>query len=245
MWRYAGAASAAPGGQTESSSMRKALLMRMLAPLALAATAASAADLPRRAPPPDYYSPTPVAQWQGFYLGLNAGVGFSSFQDGGAAFLGNPTGGLIGVTGGYNYIVAPNLLVGLEADFDFAGLKATQTPYFGVTSSGGVDDILTLRGRVGYTFDRALVYATGGFAGSRNSVALGSWWTQFYGQKSTFQTGWALGAGVEYLLTSNLSAKVEYLFTSVGSDHYFDFTPNALQSSVNSSLFRLGLNYHF
>lgn len=225
--------------------MRKAFLASTLAPLALAATTASGADLPRGAPPPDYYSPTPVAHWQGFYLGLNAGYGFSSFQDGGAAFLGNPNGGLIGFTGGFNYMIAPSLLVGVEADFDFAGLKASQAPYFGVTSSGGVDDILTVRGRVGYTFDRLLIYATGGFAGSRDSVSLGSWWTQLYGQESKFQTGWALGGGAEFLLTSNLSAKGEYLFTSVGSGRYFDLTPNALQSGVNLSLFRLGLNYHF
>jgi outer membrane immunogenic protein len=226
--------------------MRKASLASVLAPLTLAATTALGADLPRGAPPPpDYYSPTPVAQWQGFYLGLNAGVGFASFVDDGANLLGSPTGGLIGFTGGFNFVPAPNLLIGIEADFDFAGLSVSQSPYIGVQTSGGVDDILTIRGRVGYTLDRLLIYVTGGFAGSRNTVSLGSWWTQLYGQQSTFQTGWALGAGAEYLLTSNLSAKAEYLFTSVGSDHYFDFTPNVLQSGVDASLFRLGLNYHF
>ncbi|HXY59360.1 MAG TPA: outer membrane beta-barrel protein [Methylocystis sp.] len=227
--------------------MRKALLACAIAPLALAARPAFAADMPQRdyAPQPGYFSPTPVARWQGFYAGLNVGYGFSSFDNGGYAFVGNPNGAMIGFTAGYNFMPAPNLLIGAEADFDFAGLKTTQTPYFGVQSSGGVDDILTIRGRVGYAMDRLLIFATGGFAGSRNSVGLGTWWTQFYGQESKFQTGWTIGGGAEYLVTPNLSAKAEYLFTSVGSDRYFDFTPNALQSSVNSSLFRVGLNYHF
>ena len=76
-------------------------------------------------------------------------------------------------------------------------------------------------------------------------MSLGSWWTQFYGQQSKYETGWTVGAGAEFMLTSNLSAKAEYVFASVGSGRYFDFTPNALQGGVNSSLFRVGLNYHF
>src|SRR5208283_471488 len=98
--------------------MRQALFATLLAPLVLAATPVLAADLPRRtAPAQDYYSPTPVANWEGLY---------GAFTDGGNALLGNPTGGLIGFTLGYNHIVAPNLLIGLESDFDFTGLKASQ-----------------------------------------------------------------------------------------------------------------------
>lgn len=226
--------------------MRKTPLACAIAPFALAATTALAADLPPRyAPQPDYLSPTPIARWQGFYAGINAGYGFSSFDNGGNVFFGTPSGGMIGFTGGYNYMAAPNLLIGVEADFDFGWLNSTQTPYFGVQSSAAVDDILTVRGRVGYAMDRLLIFATGGFAASRNSVGISTWWTQFYSDQSKFQAGWTIGAGAEYLLTPNLSAKAEYLFTSVGSDRYFEFTPNVLQSSVNSSLFRVGLNYHF
>lgn len=227
--------------------MRQSHLATLLATLVFAATPALSADLPRRSgpPPEDYYSPAPVANWQGFYLGLNGGVGFGSFTDGGSQLIGSPTGGLIGFTGGFNYIAAPNLLVGLEADFDFSGMKTSSMPYAGVFTNGSVDDLLTIRGRVGYTFDRALVYITGGFAGSNNTVTVGNFWTGFAGQQSTFQTGWALGAGLEFMVTNNLSVKGEYLFTSVGSDRYFDFSPAVLQSAVNNSQVKVGVNYHF
>ena len=155
--------------------MRQALLATLLAPFVLSAAPALAADLPRRSPPPqDYYSPTPIANWQGFYLGINGGIGFASFTDGGSQLLGSSTGGLIGFTGGYNYMVAPNLLIGLEGDFDFSGNKNSQLPYYGFTTNTSIDDIFTIRGRVGYTFDRALVYITGGFAGSNNTVSVGN-----------------------------------------------------------------------
>ena len=126
-------------------------------------------------------------------------------------------------------------VIGLEGDFDFSGNKNSQLPYYGFTTNTSIDDIFTIRGRVGYTFDRALVYITGGFAGSNNTVSVGNIWTGFAGQQSTWQTGWALGAGLEFMLTNNLSAKAEYLFTSVGSDRYFDFSPNVIQTSVNNS----------
>lgn len=226
--------------------MRKPLFATLLAPLVLAASPAFSADLPRRSsPPPEYYAPAPVANWQGFYVGLNGGVGFASFSDGANSLFGNPTGGLIGFTAGYNYILAPNFLVGIEGDFDFSGIRTSQNSFFGVSTSSSVNDLFTIRGRVGYTVDRALFYITGGFAGSNNTGAVSNWWGGFYGQQSTFQTGWALGAGAEYLVTPNLSIKAEYLFTSVGSDRYFDLTPMAIQAGVNTSQVKLGVNYHF
>lgn len=226
--------------------MRQVFFATLLAPLILAAAPAMAADLPRRSPPPgDYYAPTPVANWEGLYLGLNAGVGFGSFTDGSDALFGDPTGGLIGFTAGYNHIVAPNLLIGIESDFDFTGMKTSQNPYFGVAGWSSVNDLFTIRGRLGYTWDRALFYVTGGFASSNDTATVGSWWRGFYGQQSTFQTGWALGAGAEYMLTQNISVKAEYLFTSVGSDRYFDFSPNAVQAGVNNSQIKAGVNYHF
>jgi outer membrane immunogenic protein len=223
--------------------MRKPLFA-MVASLLLA-TPSFAADLPRRsAPPVETYAPPPTYSWQGFYAGINAGYAFASFEDGGQA-LGRPNGGQIGFTGGYNHMLAPNLMIGLETDFAFAGLKSSRLPFFGYASSGRIDDIFTVRGRVGYAVDRALIFATGGYAGSNNTATVTNFFTAFYGQQSVFQSGWALGGGLEYMLTNNLSAKAEYLFTDVGSDRFFDFSPNALQTSVTTSTVKGGLNYHF
>jgi outer membrane immunogenic protein len=47
------------------------------------------------------------------------------------------------------------------------------------------------------------------------------------------------------MVTNNLSAKAEYLFTSVGSDRYFGFSPAAIQTSVENSQVKVGVNYHF
>lgn len=227
--------------------MRRTIFAALMAPALLLDGQADAADLPRRAAPPaqEVYAPAPVYNWQGFYLGVNGGYGFSSFEGGHSDILGSPNGGLIGFTGGYNYAVSPSFLVGLEADFDFTGLKANRSPWFGIGGRSGVDDIVTVRGRAGLTFDRALLFVTGGFAGSSNTVAIANAFAGYYGERSKFQAGWAVGGGLEFGVTSNVSAKAEYIFTSTGGDQYFNFSPNALVPSVNTSTVKGGVNYHF
>jgi outer membrane immunogenic protein len=225
--------------------MRHALIAALIAPLLFALAPASAADLARGAPPPPaYLPPPPVFGWQGFYLGVNGGFGFGAFKNGGSELFGSANGGLIGVTAGYNYQAMPNFVLGIEGDFAFANLKAHRSSFFG-QSNGTIDDIMTLRARAGYTLDRAMLYITGGFAASNNNIVVNNFYAPFYGGQSKFQTGWALGGGIEFMFTNSLSAKAEYLFTSVGSDRYFDFTPAALQSGVDTSTIKGGLNYHF
>ena len=227
--------------------MKSKIVALFAAPFLLLATAAVAADLPRRSPPPpvEYYAPPPAFTWQGLYLGIHAGYGFSSFKDGGRDLFGSPSGGLIGATGGYNFMVAPNFLLGVEADFAFTGIGRDRSPSFWVQTHSAVDDALTVRGRAGYAMERALLYVTGGFAGANTSLRVNNILGNFWGSQSTFQSGWALGGGLEYMLTNHLSAKAEYMFTSVGTDQFFNFSPNALQTGVNTSSVKGGLNYHF
>jgi outer membrane immunogenic protein len=228
--------------------MKKILLGALLASIVLAATPGNAADLPRgrSAPPPESYAPPPVFGWQGLYIGVNGGYGFGAFQEDGHDFIGSPNGGVIGVTAGYNFMVAPRILLGIEGDFDFTGMKVSRMPHFGVSTQGEVDHMLTVRARAGYTMDRALIYVTGGFAGSDNTVGVSNiFGGGFYGRQTTFQTGWALGAGLAFMLTNNISAKGEYLFTSVGNDRFFDYSAAALHTGVNTSTVKGGLNFHF
>ena len=227
--------------------MRPMLLPALLAPALLCAGASAlAADLPRRtAPAADYYSPAPAFTWQGFYIGINGGYALGAFQSGSKNLLGDPNGWVIGGTTGYNLTFAPNFLVGVEADFDFNSSKDGRSPFAGVSGNGSVDNTLTIRARAGVTVDRALLFVTGGFAGSNTTASVNNAFQGFYGQQSKFLAGWALGAGVEFGVAPNLSAKAEYLFTSVGGDRYFDFSANSLQTNIDTSTIRGGLNYHF
>jgi outer membrane immunogenic protein len=78
----------------------------------------------------------------------------------------------------------------------------------------------TVRGRLGYVFDRTLVYATGGFAfGDVNNTVnffgpAGQ--LQFTGSTDNVETGYTVGGGIEHAFAPNWSVKAEYLFYDLG-----------------------------
>ncbi|MCV9938448.1 porin family protein [Boseaceae bacterium BT-24-1] len=210
---------------------------------------ALAADLPSRKFVQNYpVAPiAPAFTWTGFYVGANAGYGWNTNSNKrdiafvpGAGFIGGRSSGRDGgiVAGGqigYNYHFGP-LVAGLEADIQYADLKSKHSylapaSYYNSRSSG-VDWFGTVRGRLGYAFDRTLIYGTGGFA---------------YGDDS--RTGWTLGAGVEYAFTNNITARIEGLYVNLGKGDNNRGVPNAAilgrSRDTEFGVVRAALNYKF
>jgi len=146
----------------------------------------------------------------------------------------NVNGWLGGFQAGYNWQVG-RYLWGVEGDLQFTGERGGTSfcfpagvPCGAATTTGAADYRLrwlgTLRGRAGVTWDRVLLYATGGLAvGDIHSdfsdgiaagllapaalVTVGS---------NTTRAGWVAGAGAESALTRNWSVKLEYLHVDLG-----------------------------
>ncbi|MGA7233864.1 MAG: TonB-dependent receptor, partial [Xanthobacteraceae bacterium] len=186
--------------------------------------------------------------WSGFYLGLNAGGAFgintvSASPGGGSASVKEP-GFLGGAQVGANYQTGP-VVWGFEADYD-ASTQNKSLPAGVLTgSTSQMPWLATLRGRFGIAFDRYLVYATaGGAAGELRSIA-----NIPAGTTNTTVTygTWTAGAGLEYGITDNLSARVEYLYLDKGHIATGAIGPPAttITSRVQDNLVRAGLNYRF
>jgi outer membrane immunogenic protein len=194
--------------------------------LASAATISGAADVPPRAynpPPPPYFL------WSGFYAGAHIGAGWT---DGASGFIG---GGQVG----YNYQIH-NWVFGVEGDLSGTtiGNSVNVDAGMGVTgsASGGIDWIATLAPRVGYAFDRWLVYGKVGAAWMHGSATAS---VAFMGSPvgsvsvESTSSGAVFGVGTEYALGNNWSAKAEY--------NVFDFGSN----SSNFQTLKAGVNYRF
>jgi outer membrane immunogenic protein len=211
----------------------------LLSGVALAALtgSAAAADIPRRVETvtkaPAYV--TPIYNWTGPYIGLNAGGGWarSSF---GAPFAGDlrTSGALAGVTLGYNW-QAGQMVYGLESDIDWSNLRGS-TPCGATTCDVRNSWLATVRGRLGFAVDRFMPYITGGLAlgDIRTNVA-------GIGSGSTTKAGWTLGGGVEFAVAAPWTVKLEYLYADLGRGGGVAGT----DASFRANILRAGLNYRF
>jgi outer membrane immunogenic protein len=209
---------------------------------AVSAGPSAAADLPPsyRAPyaPPPVYSP--IYRWAGFYIGINGGGNWGRSQwDGLGAF--EISGGMVGATLGYNWQFQ-QLVAGIEGDVDWTGTKGSTNTLCPLGCETRNHWLSTVRGRVGYAFDRFLPYLTAGFAIGDIAATIPA----FPGGTIT-TAGWTVGAGLEVGIVSNVSLKAEYLFVDLGS---FNCGFNcALVGNGNVSfytnVFRGGLNVRF
>jgi len=221
--------------------MKKVLIGALLAGVA---TSAFAADLPTSKPaPPMAYAPPPIFTWTGFYVGVNGGGGWGSMVHDDGVFA-DPSGGLGGLTAGYNYQFN-QFVVGLEGDFDWGDISSRRG-IDGAGSFGKLDlnEFATVRGRAGFALDRALVYVTGGYAGGELDSRLLDANTGSLSSDNSWRNGYAVGAGIEYAFTQNISAKAEYLFSQLGGKEIT--TPTyAARTGLDISLIRGGINYRF
>jgi outer membrane immunogenic protein len=227
----------------------KRLVLASMSALAIVAMmgAANAADMGRRrAMPtkaPAYVEP--FYNWTGFYAGINGGYGFGNSQWSAPAGANrfDIDGGLVGGTLGYNYQMG-RVVFGVEGDVDWNGIQGSMNtvPCLGASCETDTNSWLaTVRGRVGYAFDRIMPYITAGGAFGdvkMNAVGLGS--------QTDTRVGWTAGAGVEFALTGPWTAKVEYLYVDLGDKTCGTAicgTPTTVD--FNSNIVRAGLNYRF
>jgi outer membrane immunogenic protein len=211
--------------------------------LAALAGTATAADLSRPAPVP-YYPKAPVMvpvyNWTGFYVGVNGGGGFgSSAWDSTGRF--NVSGGLVGGTVGYNYQVG-QAVFGVEGDLDWTNINGSTNTLCPANCQTSNTWLSTVRGRLGYAADRFMPYVTGGVAFGDIRAS-----TPGFAGASTTNTGWTLGAGLEYAFVNNWSVKAEYLYADLGSFNCGVACTAAATDNVSfrTNILRAGLNYRF
>lgn len=216
----------------------KKLLLATVALATIASAPSFAADLAARRVYTKAPAVEPLPTWAGFYIGAMGGYGS---QDGNLGAKGGFAGGTIG----YNWQQA-NIVYGIEADAAWADLSNnTAVVGFPGTLNSKIQDWGTVRGRIGYAFGPALLYATGGYAWSDNRL----YSTFFNSSNSSVLSGWTVGAGAEYMFAPKWSLKAEYLYKSFDSKTY-TYTGGGLIGTVNTGTtnihsVQVGINYHF
>jgi outer membrane immunogenic protein len=247
--------------------MRGLALALVLSLSLFGAERARAADVPLPGPAPipptsyyptSYYPVSPPVNWGGVYIGLNGGygIGSSNWSDStGSTGTFGANGGLFGATLGINYAGFGDwVLLGFEGDFDWSGASGSAgcsalggTFLVNATCQTRIDWISTFRFRAGYTWSHFLFYGTAG--GAVGDFRLSSTNPTFT-HNPTSPLGFAAGAGVEYLFTDAISAKLEYLYVNLGnvgcpSGTLCSADATNGQISFTENLIRAGVNYKF
>jgi outer membrane immunogenic protein len=229
------------------------MLRKLLTTTALvcfAGSAALAADLPYRKEAPVYTPPPPPAfTWSGVYIGGQVGYGWGTSnvnaynQTGGGALGSLSQSGVVGGAHiGYNYQVS-QFVFGLEGDINGSSESNTQYDTASYSVRKNVD--ASIRGRIGYAFDRVLIYATGGgaYGNFKTSYDDGTYYDSF----NHGRIGWTVGGGIEYAIDNNWSVRAEYRYTDYGTvtDWPVGTSDASVTQHIRDNRVQVGFSYKF
>jgi outer membrane immunogenic protein len=235
---------------------------------------AKAADIPVKAPK---MVAAPAWNWTGFYVGGHLGAAWQdpratgSYVDDAANRItvtnaAKSTGFIGGAQIGYNWQTGI-FVYGVEADISDLSSSgrvgqtavAPNDPDAFLTSSSETKWLGTVRGRLGVTFfgGRTLAYATGGWAyghvvNTHTEVVAAAGNLTATWVESSNRSGYAVGGGIEHMLTPNWTVRVEGLYVDLGDKTLL--TPNTgtcvnvcdpVVFSNKMTTVRAGINYKF
>ena len=207
------------------------------------------------------------SKFDGLYAGVQAG--YVEGKDKGKEYVDGdasgytqktkPDSGLIGGFVGFNKVLENNMLVGIEADYEYRGGSdkafskedGVIDPQYPVKTK--LKDAGSLRARLGYLFNQGntLGYLTAGYATAnikRTFYDVGG--TPPSESESKWHDGWTAGFGGEHLVSEKISVKAEYRYSDYGhktistAQVYGDGTEQKQKYQDEQSI-RIGVAYHF
>jgi outer membrane immunogenic protein len=212
--------------------------------VAYGATSATAADLRARpAYKAEQVSVVPYHSWTGFYIGAHLGGAWAKkdWSENPIGSIGSHVadGFIGGFQVGYNWQTGP-WVFGIEGQFSWGDLTGSHV-FSGDTFQTKVDALGSVAGRIGYAWDRMMVYGKGGWAYAHDkytSTAAGGV------ALSDTRSGWMVGLGLEYAFAPNWSVKVEYNYLDFGSE---SITAAGVTGEIDQyvNLVKVGINYRF
>ena len=174
--------------------------------------------------------------WSGFYAGVHGGFGKSSTNWGfplleyyntapGQNFSLDPKGSLVG---GHLMVNRQfgRIVVGLEGALSNATFRDDRLGPVAAFPEDqfktSIDNLATISGRLGYAFDKWLLYAKGGYATAEvaHHALSGPPGEGVEGAIQGRQNGRTVGAGVEYMITPTIVLGLEYQFVKLGDERY-------------------------
>jgi len=206
------------------------------------------------------YEPAPAPEvapvaftWTGFYVGGFGGITAGNYEfegsdgtdsvnldvSGDGAFA----GGQVGYDWQYNQFV-----IGAVADIAWTNHEAEiNASGFGTDASASseLNYLGTVRARLGYSmFDRALIYAHGGYVYGETEQEVSVGGTEFF-DNSEDKSGYVVGGGLEFAVTDKLSIQTEYSYVDLGSDNIYSDGGATVSEDLDFHAVKAAVNFRF
>ena len=200
----------------------------------------------------------PAMSWGGMYIGGTIGYGWGSstthYDQGNhqnpSHPSNDPSGGMIGVTLGYNHQVNDRWVIGIEGDLSMADIEGEDkyiTGWDGAPDAhywnSGWGGMFTLRGRVGYDLGGNLIYGTAGLAAIDSGEHINGDAANQSQDNTGWNWGWVVGVGVERQFSERWTGKVEYLHVDLGETTGTSVRGYSYGFDQDLDLLRVGMNY--
>ena len=256
----------------ENVFMNKLLLARAAVFTLTMASPVFAADMLPQAPAMTFLQPF---TWTSCYLGAHVGGGWAHkdltdpvqlVQDtlgiGPTAGITTastmPSGIVVGGQIGCDYQFASNWVVGIEGAALGSTMKGSTTVQLPLGAPGDnalvtarTDFVPSVTARLGYAFDRVLLYARGGvaWAGDKYTITGALAGAPFSFQGLDMRTGWTGGSGLEWAFSRHWSSFVEYDYYQFGHGTVMMLDSiNTVSGPVDAKqsvqVVKVGLNFH-
>jgi outer membrane immunogenic protein len=210
--------------------------MRRVHAIVAAAIVAASAPAPAGAVDlyPDFGGDLGPIKWGGFIVAPSVGYETLHLNGSGSNLLGDPSGWRVGGEVGYDYQVN-RFVLGAAADGFYTWYAGNGQKGDGLESK--LFDFGTVRGRLGYTFGRFMVFGTGGYAFGdlevRNNLAGVS-------DRQTLN-GWTAGGGVEWAYNKSFILRTEVAHTVFDPSDFSSLPAGRQGLGANLDLFKIGL----
>lgn len=182
---------------------------------------------------PDYSAGGSASLWNGAYAGLYGGLSWSRVAVKSGPVTEHDLGKDLGLYLGVNQALGDSLVGGLELQGGMANFSERLGRF-----KAGQDWEASARGRLGYAQDQNLFYGLAGLSAGHMDLRSPA------GKDANWMTGWTVGAGVERKLAGNVSGRVEYDYTSYGTER-FDLGANDRKANLSSHGIKLGVGVSF
>jgi outer membrane immunogenic protein len=187
---------------------------------------------------PNYKNMVAPYSWNGFFATPLINYQTAEFSGAGGRLLKNAQGFTFGAEAGYNFQVG-NFVLGPAADLSYSLMRGTSNSWFTDVRDADIGWVGSARARVGYAFDRIMIYGTGGLAFAETKV------DGLFASNTQTEPGWTAGGGVQYLWSESAIFRLEYRRLQLENRDFYALPFPQTKLGVAMNLFGAGFYFKF